>query len=450
MLEIASAREAAMNAAQQTAATVRALAARIVTRVLVERRYLDTALEDLRRNTQRVEASDWALIQELSYGTLRWYHQLAGIASLFLVRPLKAKDQDLYALLLVGLYQLRATRVPDYAAVDATVAAVNVLKKPWAKGLVNACLRASVREIARVEPALAASEELRYSHPAWLIAAVRRDYPETWERVLAANNERPPLTLRVNTTRISRTDYHALLSARGHRPHPHPQADSALVLDDPVPVEQLPGFREGQVSVQDAAAQLAAAWLDVQPGARVLDACAAPGGKAAHILERTPGLEELTALDIDSNRLQRLRANLARLGLRARLLAGDAARTSQWWDGRPYDRVLVDAPCSATGVIRRHPDIKVRRRPDHLPKLAQTQAEILDGVWPCVAPGGKLLYATCSVLSDENELQVREFLMRHPDAVALASGPSAGSIGRQILPGEEEMDGFYYACLRKT
>jgi 16S rRNA (cytosine967-C5)-methyltransferase len=324
------------------------------------------------------------------------------------------------------------------------------LQKPWAKGLVNACLRASVREQARVEQALAASAELRYSHPAWLIAALRGTYPEKSRDVVSANNERPPLTLRVNRARMARADYQAFLRAHALRARPHPRADSALVLDEAVPVDRLPGFGDGLVSVQDAGAQLAAIWLDTRPHQRVLDACAAPGGKTAHILERTPALKELTALDIDPARLDRVRATLARLGLDARLLVADAAQPSRWWDGRLYDRVLVDAPCSATGVIRRHPDIKVRRQPQELALLVRTQAEILDGVWPCLAPGGKLLYATCSVLSEENELQVGEFLRRHPDAVAQPLAPSAKPIGRQILPGEEEMDGFYYACFAKT
>lgn len=438
-----------MRAVHGAATNARASAARAVARVLFQRRFLDSALSELRHELSGAE-TDWPLIQELSYGTLRWYHQLAGIAALFLKRPLKPKDSDVYALLLIGLYQLRYMRVADHAAVDATVAAAEILRKPWAKGLVNACLRASLRDPGRVQLALAASEEMHYSHPAWLIDAVRQSCPDNWARVLEANNQRPPMTLRVNAARISRADYNSLLRDHGLRADALSQVDSALMLHEAAPVEQLPGFAEGLVSVQDAAAQLAAIWLDTQPNERVLDACAAPGGKTAHILERTPALAELVALDVDAERLSRTCANLARLGLAARLVVGDAAEPKQWWDGRPYDRILVDAPCSGTGVIRRHPDIKIRRGAAELPKLLEAQARILDGVWPCLAPGGKLLYATCSILTEENQLQVRSFVSRHANAVVpprWGGGPDA--IGRRILPGEEGMDGFYYACVHK-
>jgi 16S rRNA (cytosine967-C5)-methyltransferase len=438
--------ERSARAAAPAAATARALAAQVIARVLDEGRYLDTALEDV-RSKQR-DLSDWAMVQELSYGTLRWYQQLVGIAALFLRRPLKAKDTDLHALLLTGLYQLRHMRVPQHAAVDATVGAAEALGKPWAKSLINACLRSYLREPDRVAAALAASEELHFSHPSWLITALRTNYPDTWEQVLESNNCRPPMTLRVNTQRLAPAEYQARLTALGLQTHPHPQAQTALVLEEPMAVERLPGFSEGQVSVQDAAGQLAAVWLDPEPQQRVLDACAAPGGKTAHLLERVPTLH-VTALDVDPLRLQRVQANLNRLGLTADVRPGDATQPAQWWDGHPYDRILVDAPCSATGVIRRHPDIKVRRRPEDLSKLLKTQAEILAGVWPCLARGGKLLYATCSVLSEENELQVRDFIAHHLDATALPLQPGTKALGYQILPGEREMDGFYYACLRK-
>lgn len=436
-----------MSTAPTTAAAARASAARVLAQVLVEGRYLDAALDELRR--ARPEDPDAALIQELCYGTLRWYHQLAGIAALFLARPLKAKDTDLHALLLLGLYQLRSMRVPAYAAVNATVAAADVLHKAWAKGLINACLRASMREAAGVESAIAGSTELRYSHPAWLIDAIKRDHPRHWQQVLDANNARPPMTLRVNTARLTRADYLARLAENGIAAHVHPRVDTALVLDEPLPVERVPGFRDGSVSVQDAGAQLAATWLEAGPMDRVLDACAAPGGKTAHILERADGPSELVALDADAERLKKVGENLGRLGLRAQLLAADAAEPQHWWDGRPFTRILVDAPCSATGVIRRHPDIKVRRRPEDLPKLSAAQARILDGVWPCLAPGGKLLYVTCSILSEENERQVAGFLTRQPDALAVSLRPGASATGYSILPGEDEMDGFFYACLRK-
>lgn len=438
-----------MHSARRVVDNTRALAAYVVTQVLVNRRFLDDALRELR--AQRSEPlRDWALVQELSYGTLRWYHQLVGIAALFLERPLKAKDADVNALLLIGLYQLRHTRIPDHAAVTTTVDAVDALGKPWARALINACLRSALRETGRVAQALATSEEMRYSHPAWLIAAVRQHYPNDWQRVLDAGNERPPMVVRVNTARISRDDYNGLLNGRGLWAQPHARVETALVLREAVSVDRLPGFADGLVSVQDAAAQLAAIWLSPQPGEHVLDACAAPGGKAAHILERTPSLTELTALDADAERLERVRANLVRLRLSARLVVGDAAEPKYWWDGHPYDRILVDVPCSGTGVIRRHPDIKVRRQAEDLPKLLQTQAAILDSVWSCLASGGKLLYATCSILAEENEQQVTKFLARHPDAAMPREPFAAGAVGRQILPGEDGMDGFYYACVHKS
>jgi 16S rRNA (cytosine967-C5)-methyltransferase len=414
----------------------RVTAVQVIVKVL-QGRYLDDALAEVRR-----EKNYTPLVQELAYGTLRWYHRLDGIAALFLQRPLKAKDQDIHVLLLTGLYQLAYMRLAPHAAVDLTVAACAALKKDWAKGLINACLRSAQRETSRVNSAVNEQVDLRYSHPGWLVARLRDDHPRHWEEILEANNERPPLTLRINQQRTSREAYLRQLSEASCPGHAHATVPTAVVLDTPVPVEQLPGFSDGYVSVQDAAAQLAALMLDAQPGERVLDACAAPGGKTAHILEQTPGLAELWAVEVDAERSARLQHGLARLGLSARVIVADASKPAGWWDGVPFDRILVDAPCSATGVIRRHPDIKVRRLAADLGRLTDTQARVLDGVWPCLKPGGKLWYATCSVLRAENQQQIEDFLRRHPDA---------GLAGeRQILPGEEEMDGFYYACLHKS
>ncbi|MFL6711487.1 MAG: 16S rRNA (cytosine(967)-C(5))-methyltransferase RsmB [Sulfurifustis sp.] len=437
-----------MDAAHSRAAAARAIAAQVIARVVLEGRYLDTALEEARAG-QTNDAANFPLVQELAYGTLRWYHQLAGISALFLSRPFKRKDTDVHALLLTGFYQLRYMRVADHAAVDTTVSAAERLNKAWSKGVLNACLRAYQRETERVDRAIDASMELRYSHPSWLIDAICRDYPNDWKRVLEANNERPPMTLRVNTARIRRDEYQATLAARGIAARPHASVESALVLAEPLPVEDLPGFVAGQVSVQDAAAQLAAVLLDAEPTHRVLDACAAPGGKAAHILERTPAIRELVALDVDVARLARVRDNFARLGLTARVVAADATDPARWWDGVAFDRILLDVPCSATGVIRRHPDIKVRRRHADLVPLRETQDRLLDAVWPCLAPGGKLLYATCSILDEENAGQVNAFLRRHADAALERVRLSTGRPGGQILPGQDEMDGFYYACVRK-
>lgn len=436
-----------MDPEHAKAAAARALAAQIIVCVL-DGRYLDAALDEA-RSARAADPAVFPLVQEITYGTLRWYHQLAGVARLFLSRPFKRKDVDVHALLLAGFYQLRHMRVAGHAAVNTTVSAADLLNKGWSKGVLNACLRAYQRGPERAEPAIDANPEMRYSHPSWLIDTIRRSHPTEWERILNANNERPPMTLRVNSVRIRRDEYQSALTASGVTAQPHPSVDTALVLAQPLPVDDLPGFAAGQVSVQDAAAQLAAALLDVQPNHRVLDACAAPGGKTAHILERTPALRELVALDIDGMRLARVRDNLARLGLTARLIVADTADRPSWWDGVAFDRILLDVPCSATGVIRRHPDIKVRRRHADLAQLRETQARLLDAVWPCLAPGGKLLYATCSVLDEENAGQVQAFLQRHADAAPERVRFAAEGADYQILPGQNEMDGFYYACVRK-
>jgi 16S rRNA (cytosine967-C5)-methyltransferase len=429
------------------AAAARALAARVIADVLDHQRYLDTALAEA-----LLGAGDTAaLVQEMCYGTLRRFHELAGIARLFLERPIKPKDQDIHALLLVGLYQLRYMRVAPHAAVNETVNATETLAKPWARGLINACLRAAQRETARIDNALARDESLRLSHPRWLIERVRAAYPDDAAHILAAANEHAPLTLRVNLARSTRAAYLARLHDAGVAAGETSESDAGVVLAEPMPVNRIPGFAEGLVSVQDEAAQLAAMLLDAAPGARVLDACAAPGGKTSHVLERTPQID-LVAIDQESARVALIAQNLERLGLRATLLTADAAEPARWWDGKPFDRILVDAPCSATGVIRRHPDVKLRRKPEDLPRLAAAQARLLDGLWPLLQRGGKLLYVTCSILPDENEQQLAAFLGRHPDSAETALPLAAGRArhhGRQRLPGEQGMDGFYYAAIEK-
>ncbi|BAV32351.1 16S rRNA methyltransferase [Sulfuricaulis limicola] len=435
-----------------TRANPRALAARVVEAVAVQARYLDAALTETLDALPRSQARDAALVQEMSYGTLRWFDQLAAVSTLFLDKPLKPKDQDVYALLLVGLYQLLFMRVARHAAVQETVEAANALKKPWARNLLNACLRAALREEARVQAAIAARPEAAFSHPAWLLKEIKHHWPDNWAAILVANNERPPMVLRVNRLRQSRDQYLARLALAGIAASAHPLSETAVVLASPMAVTELPGFAAGDVSVQDAAAQLAAPLLDARAGERVLDACAAPGGKTGHLLEQA-ALAELVALDREPARLKLIEENLARLKLHAKTVIGDAANPASWWDGQGFDRVLADVPCSATGVIRRHPDIKVRRRPEDLSRLVATQEQILDGLWPLLKPGGKLLYATCSILPAENENQMTAFLRRHPDAtedVLTTEAGRARAVGRQILPGEAGMDGFYYARLRKN
>ncbi|MDH3406783.1 MAG: 16S rRNA (cytosine(967)-C(5))-methyltransferase RsmB [Gammaproteobacteria bacterium] len=431
----------------------RATAARVVEAVIVRSRYLDTVLTETLSALPRAQARNAALIQEMSYGTLRWFDQLAAIAALFLDKPLKQKDQDVYTLLLIGLYQLMHMRVARHAAVKETVEAAEALKKPWAKKLLNACLRASLREEARARATIAANPAAAFSHPGWLLGEIRHQWSENWTSILAANNARPPLVLRVNRQRQSRQMYLACLAQAGIVATAHPFSDTAVVLDSPTAVNELPGFTEGEVSVQDAAAQFAAPLLDAQPGERVLDACAAPGGKTGHLLEHTAGLGELVALDREPARVELIKENLVRLGLAANVITGDAANPTNWWDGRPFDRILTDIPCSATGVIRRHPDIKRRRQPEDMPRLVATQERILEGLWPLLKPGGKLLYVTCSILPVENENQITAFLMRHPEATEEPLSLDAGRarpVGWQILPGEAGMDGFYYAKLCKN
>jgi len=431
----------------------RAVAAQVIEQVLVKSRYLDTALTEAQARLPQEQARDAALIQEMVYGTLRWFHQLEAIARQFLARPLKPRDQDIQALLLLGLYQLRHMRTATHAAVTETVEAAEALKKPWAKNLLNACLRAYLREPERADAAVAGDASVKYSHPVWLVQEIRQRYPENWEAILGANNERPPMALRVNLQKNTRAQYLMRLNAAGLTAKPAAVAASAIVLETPVAVTDLPGFAQGEVSVQDVAAQLAAILLEAKAGERVLDACAAPGGKTGHILERTPGLAELVALDQDPDRVTLIAQNLVRLGLTAHTQTADAGAPEDWWDGRAFDRILLDAPCSATGVIRRHPDIKVRRNPDDLQKLAATQARLLDRLWPLLKHGGKLLYVTCSILPTENENQMQAFVVRHPDTTVATLPLTAGNprtIGLQILPGEQGMDGFYYACIHKN
>ncbi len=428
----------------------RCVAARILAAVQSEGRSLsDCAAAAI----GELPAGEQALARELAWGTLRFAPRLARIAGRLLHTPLRRRDADIHGLLLIGLYQLDYMRVPEHAAVDLTVGAARQLRKAWAGGVLNAALRRYVRERESVHAALAADDEFRYAHPQWLLAQWRQAWPEDWQAIAAAGNEHPPLALRVNARRTSRARYLERLDAAGLAASAAQHAECGLVLAAPAPITALPGFAEGEVSVQDVAAQLAAGLLDLAPGQRLLDACAAPGGKTAHALECEPGLREVVAVDADGTRLARVRENLARLRLEATLIAGNALEPRLWWDGRGFDRILLDAPCTATGVIRRHPDIKALRRPEDVPAAAARQSAMLDALWPLLEPDGKLLYSTCSTLPAENADIVREFLGRTPDAEpgdrSWPWGRASGA-GRQILPGEDGMDGFFYAQIRKT
>jgi 16S rRNA (cytosine967-C5)-methyltransferase len=369
---------------------------------------------------------------------LRWHERLAAIRNSLLDRPSKRQDLEVGCLLELGLYQLIYMRIPAHASVHETVRAADALNKPWAKGVVNAVLRNFQRSAPAVLAAVDRRPEVRLSHPRWLLERLAQVYPAQWERICDAGNRHPPMTLRINAAAITREEYLRVLRAAGLAGLAHPAVDSAISLEQPVDIDSLPGFRTGVVSVQDAAAQMAAALLASRPGMRVLDACAAPGGKAAHILESVAGDIDLTLVEVDARRAQRLEATLARGGWRAQLHLADALHPTAWWDGKPFDRILLDAPCSGTGVIRRHPDIKVLRRPQDVAAARLRQLRLLDTLWPLLRPGGLLLYATCSILPEENEQLVASFVSEREAQLVDE---------RRILPGDFDMDGFYYAAL---
>lgn len=425
---------------------LRLVAARVLSRVLQDGQSLTAALDHVIPSLE--SPKDRAFVQALCYGVCRQYDRLDFILHELLDKPIK--DADIKALALVGLYQLQFMRVKPHAAVSETVAAAR--KKPWAKALINAVLRKYLREQERFDQQADRQPSAALSHPDWMIRQIEQDWPEQAHQILRENNRQPPMALRVNLAKISREHY---LQQLAEREIPATGVDfcpSALILEKPVAVDVLPGFVEGWVSVQDTAAQLAAGLLDAQAGHRVLDVCAAPGGKTAHILEMQPHTQELVAVDIDADRLNRVGENLRRLQLQARLVCGDAGSPEAWWDGQSFDRILLDAPCSALGVIRRHPDIKLLRRIEDIDSLRVLQKNILQAVWPLLARGGVLVYATCSVLKQENEQQVQAFLATHSDAVEMpitANWGAAREFGRQIFTGDSAMDGFYYARISK-
>ncbi|TFY88406.1 16S rRNA (cytosine(967)-C(5))-methyltransferase RsmB [Pseudomonas kairouanensis] len=400
----------------------------------------------------KVEDRDRGFTQDLAFGTARWQPRLSALAAKLLQKPFKAADADVEALLLVGLYQLLYTRVPAHAAIGETVGCADKLKKPWAKALLNAVLRRAQRESEALLAELEHDPVVRTAHPRWLQKSLKAFWPEQWEAICAANNAHPPMILRVNRRHHSRDAYLQLLADAGINATPCEYSVDGIVLEAATDVRSLPGFAEGWISVQDEAAQLAADLLDLAPGQRVLDACCAPGGKTCHILEVEKDLAGVVAVDLEAKRLVRVRENLARLGLSAELIAADGRDTATWWDGKPFQRILLDAPCSATGVIRRHPDIKLTRQPDDIAALAVLQGELLDAMWPTLEVGGILLYATCSTLPTENTEVIEAFLARTSGARELDLATTAGikqPHGRQLLAQEGGHDGFYYAKLIK-
>ncbi|MFQ5634909.1 MAG: 16S rRNA (cytosine(967)-C(5))-methyltransferase RsmB [Gammaproteobacteria bacterium] len=399
-----------------------------------------------------------AQIKALAFGALRWHHRHRLIIAELLERPLRSRDKVLEALLSVGLYELIDARQPHYASVSAAVDASRELKRQRAAGLINAALRRFERERGALLNRALAEEEGRFAHPRWLIERVRADWPEQWQGTLTAALEQPPMWLRVNSARTNRADYAARVATEtGVATETAVGFPDALRLARAMPTAKLPGFEQGDVSVQDAAAQLAADLLAPRPGMRVLDACAAPGGKTMHLLERFAGRLDVLAVDRDAARNEMLRGNLARAGHTVEIVTADARDVDAWGGGRRFDRILVDVPCSATGVIRRHPDIKFLRRPADIAALARRQGEMLDSLWPLLEPRGRLLYATCSILREENDAVVDRFLTTHADAVEV-DGPMHEAVrqaaispgpGLQLLPGAANTDGFYYALMER-
>lgn len=421
----------------------RLIAAQTLVRILDGGQSLTVALEQTLPALENLQEK--AFVQAVCYGVCRYYHRLQFILSQLLDKPIK--DAEIYALALVGLYQLAFMRVKNHAAVSETVNACPK-KKSWAKDLINALLRRYLREQEQLETLANSNPVALYSHPKWLISRLENDWGEKAAQIFQAANQPPPMILRVNFLQTTREDYLQLLKDAEIEAQAVESCPSAIRLIKPVGITALPNFESGMVSVQDTAAQFAADLLELEAGQRVLDLCAAPAGKTAHILESQPDLE-CVAVDIDATRMQRVETNLQRLNLSAQLIVGDATQPKNWWDGKLFDRILVDAPCSALGVIRRHPDIKLLRRADDLTALPTLQAQILNAAWLMLAEGGLLVYATCSILKAENEIQIAQFLASHSNAREIPFEKKPAQLGWQILTGDNDCDGFYYARLRK-
>lgn len=423
---------------------VRAAAANVLYQVVDKGVSLSSALPSAQ---QSIKPRDHALLQEICYGALRYLPRLESISGKLMDKPLKGKQRVFHHLILVGIYQLSFMRIPAHAAVGETVEATKVLKGPRLRGLINAVLRNFQRNKEELDQFSVSHNAGLYAHPSWLLKLLEQSYPEQWQNIVESNNRKAPMWLRVNRQHHSRDEYLALLQEQSIDGETHDTAQDAIKLTSPCDVSNLPGFEQGWVSVQDAAAQLAVEHLKPQAGELILDCCAAPGGKTAHILERIENVN-VVALDCDETRLKRVRENLDRLNLTAQVICGDARNPQDWWNGEKFDRILLDAPCSALGVIRRHPDIKWLRRADDISALASLQSEIMDAMWTQLKAGGVMVYATCSISPQENIEQVKAFLARTTDATL--TGSDLSNPDQQILPGEEDMDGFYYAVIEKN
>jgi 16S rRNA (cytosine967-C5)-methyltransferase len=447
--------ESGGTAASGSAASgARSVAAYAVARILREGVTLDAALQ------AALNAAPAALVppvRSLAFGAVRGYYRHEAILGRLLSQPVKSLDFLVRALLSVALFELEDARTPEYAVVDAAVKTAKATEAARAGGLINAVLRRYLRERKSLDAEIASSPAARHAAPQWLADRLRADWPVRWTQLLAAADTQAPMWLRVNPRRSTVDEYLQRLRAAGVAARAEPRVPQAVVLDAPRDVLELPGFADGVVSVQDLGAQCVAFPLQLEPGQRVLDACAAPGGKTALMAEREPQLAKLVAVDIDPKRLERVRENLERGALQAELVSGDAGTPERWWDGVPFERILLDAPCSALGVIRRHPDIRLRRSPKEIVKMPPIQARLLRAAWRLLARGGRLVYVTCTLTRSENRDVVAHFLETTADAGAVpvedwGGWPGLGEtdgFGRQILPGEAGADGFYYAALTK-
>lgn len=420
------------------------MAAQAIEKVVEQGQSLSNILPPLQ---QKVSDKDKALLQELCFGVLRTLSQQEWLINKLMSRPMTGKQRTIHYLIMVGFYQLLHTRIPPHAALAETVEGAVAIKRPQLKGLINGVLRQFQRQQEELVAEFSQSDQ-RFLHPDWLLKRLKKAYPQQWEAIVEANNQRPPMWLRVNRIHHTRDEWLALLEQAEMNGFTHDAYPDAVRLASPAPVHVLPGFEQGWVTVQDASAQGCITYLAPQNGERILDLCAAPGGKTTHILETAPQASVL-AVDVDEQRLSRVYDNLKRLGLKAQVKQGDGRTPAEWCGDEQFDRILLDAPCSATGVIRRHPDIKWLRRDRDINELAQLQSEILDAVWPHLKSGGTLVYATCSVLPEENTQQIVGFLKRTPDATLHMTG-TVDNPGIQNLPGAEEGDGFFYAKLIKA
>lgn len=425
----------------------RLAAARIIVKVLGG----ESLSKALPQGVSSLQEKQRPAVQALVYGVLRHYELLEAVSQQLLRKPFKNKDRIVFVLLLLGLFELRDQRTASHAVVNEIIKVVKSQRK-WAAGLVNACLRRYQREGVELEGKAQVIPQAQFGLPQWWLDRLASAWPGELEKIASQFSKPAPMTLRVNLHRVSREEYQGRLQELGIESEVHPLVDSALELTTAVDVSELPGFAEGHVSVQDAAAQLAADIVSPQNGERVLDACAAPGGKMAHLLEKSEGAIDLVAVEFDSQRAEKIEQTLNRLRYSAEVIVADAGATEQWWDKQLFDRVLLDAPCSATGTVRRNPDVKRHRKPEDIAALVETQAQLLEQLWGVVKPSGMLVYATCSIMPEENQEQVSKFIKSHSDACLITLPDDWGREaegGRQILPGEHGMDGFFYACMRK-